>query len=325
MTETNPVPLPERQCANTVIMVRPVAFHANPLTMESNSFMDEDLALSEQQQQSAALAEFEGLVSVLRDAGLQVLVFEDTRAPGTPDSVFPNNWVSFHADGTVVLYPMMAINRRTERRMDIIEALSSDEHFRIKEIVDLSGHERDDQFLESTGSLVLDRPNRVAYACLSPRTHLEVLGEFAQRLDYDVLSFEATDREGLAIYHTNVMMAQGEGFAVICSESIRDPAQRTAVLGKLESLGHEIVEISYAQMEQFAGNMLELENESGGKILAMSGRAHDSLTAEQRQTLGRYARLVHAPINVIEDSAGGSVRCMLAEVFLPKNRESEPS
>lgn len=314
--------MPERQCANTVIMVRPVAFHANPLTMDSNSFMDEALQLSEQQQQSAALAEFEGLASVLRDADLRVLVFEDTRAPGTPDSVFPNNWVSFHADGTVVLYPMMAVNRRTERRMDIIEALSANEHYRIKEIIDLSGHERDEQFLESTGSLVLDRTNRVAYACLSPRTHVEVLGEFSQRLDYDVLSFDATDRDGQAIYHTNVMMAQGEGFAVICAESIRDPSQRTAVLGKLESLGHEIVDISYAQMEQFAGNMLELENSAGDKILAMSRRAHDSLARDQRATLGRYARLVHAPINVIEDSAGGSVRCMLAEVFLPRNKEN---
>lgn len=313
--------LPEPQCASTVIMVRPVAFHANPLTMDSNSFMNEDLALSDEQQQSAALSEFEGLVAALRDAGVRVLVFDDTRAPGTPDSVFPNNWVSFHADGTVVLYPMMAVNRRTERRMDIIEALSSDEHFQIREIIDLSGHEMEERFLESTGSLVLDRPNRIAYACLSPRTHVEVLGEFAQRLDYEVVTFDATDRDGQAIYHTNVMMAQGNGFAVICAEAIRDQVQRRAVLGKLESLGHEIVEISMSQMEQFAGNMLELESLAGEKILAMSQRARESLKEEQLETLGKHAQLVSAPINVIEDSAGGSVRCMLAEVFLPKTAE----
>ncbi|MBT8132818.1 MAG: amidinotransferase [Gammaproteobacteria bacterium] len=310
----------ETQCADTVMMVRPVAFHANPLTRASNSFMDEDLGLNEQQQQQAALAEFEGLVSVLRKAGVRVLVFDDTRAPGTPDSVFPNNWVSFHADGTVVLYPMMAENRRTERRMDIIEALSSDEHYSVREIIDLSVHEQQQKFLESTGSLVLDRPNRIAYACLSARTDVDVLGDFAQRLDYEALTFDALDREGQPIYHTNVMMAQGDGFAVVCAESIRDKTQRTAVLNRLTSLAHEVVEISYTQMEHFAGNMLELKDQQGGKVLAMSSRAHDALDPGQREALGRHARLVHAPINVIEDSAGGSVRCMLAEGFLPRTR-----
>ncbi len=309
--------LPESQCTHTVFMVRPVAFHANPLTMESNSFMSEDLELSNQQQQAAALQEFEGLVAALQQAGVNVLVFEDTRAPSTPDSVFPNNWVSFHADGTVVLYPMMAVNRRTERRMDIIEALSTNEGFKISRVVDLSGHEAEEKFLESTGSLVLDRPNRVAYACLSARTDLEVLGEFAQRLDYDIITFEALDRNGEPIYHTNVMMAQGDGFAVICAESIRSAEQRAAVLGKISELGHEIIEISFEQMESFAGNMLELENQSGGKVLAMSQRARDSLSQDQLAALQRHARIAAAPIDVIEDSAGGSVRCMLAEVFLP--------
>lgn len=321
MPDSTPQLSPESQCANTVLMVRPVAFHANPLTRASNSFMDEDLALDEEQQQLAALAEFEGLVGALREAGVRVLVFDDTRAPGTPDSVFPNNWVSFHADGTVVLYPMMAENRRTERRMDIIEALSSDGHFGVREIIDLSIHEQQQKFLESTGSLVLDRPNRVAYACLSARTDVEVLGEFAQRLDYETLAFEALDRDGQPIYHTNVMMAQGDGFAVVCTDAIHDVAQRTAVVRRIASLGHELIEISYTQMEHFCGNMLELEDQQGGKVLAMSSRAHDALGAAQREALARHARFVHAPINVIEDSAGGSVRCMLAEIFLPETGE----
>ncbi len=300
-------------------MVRPVAFHANPLTLDSNAFMKTDLGLSESQQQEAALAEFEGLASALLAAGVEVLVFEDTRAPGTPDSIFPNNWVSLHADGTVVLYPMMAFNRRTERRMDIIEALSSKHDFRVGKIIDLSGHEQKEQFLESTGSLVLDRVNRIAYACLSPRTNIEALGDFSQQLDYDVVSFDAMDRDGQAIYHTNVMMAHGDGFAVVCLDAIADTSQREAVLARLAGAGQEVIPITFEQMEQFAGNMLELENQLGEKILAMSARAYASLSKEQIETLRRHAKIVSTPINVIEDSAGGSVRCMLAEIFLPRH------
>ncbi len=300
-------------------MVRPVAFHANPLTLDSNAFMKTDLGLSESQQQEAALAEFEGLASALLAAGVEVLVFDDTRAPGTPDSIFPNNWVSLHADGTVVLYPMMAFNRRTERRMDIIEALSAQHDFRVGKIIDLSGHEQKEQFLESTGSLVLDRVNRIAYACLSPRTNIEALGDFSQQLDYDVVSFDAMDRDGQAIYHTNVMMAHGDGFAVVCLDAIADKAQRQAVLAKLDDAGQEVIPITFEQMEQFAGNMLELENQLGEKILAMSARAYASLSKEQIETLRRHAKIVSTPINVIEDSAGGSVRCMLAEIFLPRH------
>ncbi len=310
----------EPQCASCVLMVRPVSFHANPLTRDSNAFMKDDLDLSEAQQQAAAVREFDGLAKTLRDAGIDVLIFEDTRAPATPDSVFPNNWVSFHADGTVVLYPMMAENRRTERRMDIVEALSADFKFKVSRVIDLSPHESDAQFLESTGSLVLDRPNRIAYACISPRTSLDALGDFAQQLDYDVISFDAVDRDGQPIYHTNVMMAHGDGFAVICDESIKDESQRAAVLGKLQQCGHEVISINFTQMEQFAGNMLELADQQGGKVLAMSQRAMDSLATNQRERLAGHAKLVSSPINVIEDSAGGSVRCMLAEVFLPRQQ-----
>lgn len=308
----------ESQCANAVFMVQPVAFHANPLTLDSNAFMKEDLDLSKSEQQASALREFTGLTSALQAAGVEVIVFQDTRAPGTPDSVFPNNWVSFHEDGTVVLYPMMAGNRRTERRMDIIEALSTEHRFRVEKIVDLTAHEKDSQFLESTGSLVLDRRNRIAYACLSPRTHIDALGDFAQQLDYDIVSFDAVDLDGQAIYHTNVMMAHGDGFAVACLDAIPDLSQRNAVVRKLGAAGHEIIEISFHQMTQFAGNMLEMENKAGGKVLAMSQRAYDSLEAGQIERLQHYAEIVFSPVNVIEDSAGGSVRCMLAEIFLPR-------
>lgn len=310
---------PEPQCANSVLMVRPVSFHANPLTRDSNAFMKDAIGLSEEQQQSAALREFDELAETLRQAGIEVLIFEDTRAPATPDSVFPNNWVSFHSDGTVVLYPMMAKNRRTERRIDIIEALSARHGFAISRLVDLSHHEANGKFLEGTGSLVLDRRNRVAYACISPRTDLDVLGDFAQQLDYEVVTFDARDREGEAIYHTNVMMTHGEGFAILCAESITDKEQQSAVLGKLRQCGQEIINIDYDQMVSFSGNMLELENEQGSKLLAMSQRAHSSLAENQLERLAHYAKLVTAPINVIEDSAGGSVRCMLAEVFLPRH------
>ncbi len=187
----------EPQCADCVLMVRPVSFHANPLTRDSNAFMKRDLDLSSAQQQAAALREFEGLVQALRRAGVEVLVFDDSRTPATPDSVFPNNWVSFHADGTVVLYPMMAENRRTERRMEIMEALSDSHGFTVSKVIDFSPHETRREFLEGTGSLVLDRRNRVAYACPSPRTNLDALGDFAQQLEYEVITFDALDaREG---------------------------------------------------------------------------------------------------------------------------------
>ncbi len=308
----------QSQCARSVLMVRPVAFHANPQTLDSNSFMKADLGLSDDEQQAAAASEFEGLVAVLRDAGVEVIIFEDTSAPGTPDSIFPNNWVSFHEDGTAVLYPMMAVNRRTERRMDIIESLSADFGFRVTSIVDLTRHEAEEKFLESTGSLVLDRRNRVAYACISPRTHIDVLGDFAQQLDYDIVTFDALDREDEPIYHTNVVMAHGDGVVVICTDTIRDEEQKAAVLDTLAQHDQEVVEITYPQMEKFAGNMLELENRDGEKVLAMSQRALDSLTPQQLERLGKHAKIVAAPIGVIEDSAGGSVRCMLAEIFLPK-------
>jgi hypothetical protein len=298
-------------------MIRPTRFQSNPQTAESNAFQtDPDLPPAEQQR--AALQEFERLASALRDAGIEVIVFDDTREPHTPDSVFPNNWVSFHADGTVVLYPMEAENRRGERRPEIIERLDTELGFQVRELLDLSQHEKDGHFLEGTGSMVLDRVNRIAYACLSSRTHLDVLGDFAQRMDYDVVAFEAVDRQGVPIYHTNVLMSVGAKLAVICDVAITREDQRAAVLERLQSTDHDVIRLDFDQLEAFAGNMLELRAADGDPVVAMSRRAWDSLSEEQQEKFEANGRIVKARIDDIEDSAGGSVRCMLAEIHLPR-------
>jgi hypothetical protein len=312
-------PAQESQLASAVLMINPVRFESNPHTAESNRFQGRNPDSPEKQQQDAA-AEFAGLRKALEAAGIQVVQFDDTEEPHTPDAIFPNNWVSFHADGTVVLYPMEAPNRRTERRPDIIESLADDYGFVVREVIDMSSHERDGQYLEGTGSLVLDRVNRIAYACLSSRTSLEALGDFAQRMGYEVIAFDAVDRDGAPIYHTNVLMNVGEKLAVICAEAIPREEQREAVLARLVDTGHEVVTISFDQMDAFAGNMLELRNAAGERILAMSEQARNSLDDSQLAALEANAKIVSAPIDSIESSAGGSVRCMLAEIHLNKNK-----
>ncbi len=306
----------EGQLAGTVLMIRPVRFEANPLTAGSNAFMA-DVGADAAEQQRAALAGFEAVATALEEAGVNVVAIDDTPEPHTPDSVFPNNWISFHADGTVVLYPMEAENRRTERRLDVVDVLSEQHGFHVGEVIDLSHHEADGHYLESTGSMVLDRENRVAYACLSSRTHLDPLGDFAQRLDYEIVAFDAVDRNGKPIYHTNVLMSIGECLAVVCAEAIPDPAQREAVLSRLAASGRQIIELSYAQLEAFAGNLLELRAADGARVVALSRQALDALDAGQRELLEANGRLAVADIAAIEASAGGSVRCMLAEVHLP--------
>jgi hypothetical protein len=297
-------------------MIRPTRFESNPMTAESNVFQGRTTATPAEQQESAT-QEFDALVDALRTAGINVIVENDTSDPHTPDSIFPNNWVSFHGDGKVVLYPMEAPNRRTERRADIIDRLASDHGFQIVEVLDLSGHEAAEHYLEGTGSMVLDRSNKIAYACLSSRTQLDPLGDFAQRMNYDVVSFDAVDQSGVPIYHTNVLMNVGEAVAVICAEAIAREDQREAVLARLRETGHSIVVLSYEQLDAFAGNMLELKNNDGDRVLAMSTQAWNSLDARQRASLQENAKIIHSPIDNIESSAGGSVRCMLAEVHLP--------
>lgn len=306
----------EPQLASTVMMIRPARFESNPLTAASNRFQGRSSS-SPEEQHAIALREFDGLAAVLREAGIEVIVVDDTVEPHTPDAIFPNNWISMHADGRVVLYPMEAENRRTERRHDIIDYLDKHARRQVTDVVDLSAHEDAGHFLEGTGSMVLDRANRVAYACVSSRTHLDPLGEFAQRMGYDVVAFDAVDSGGVPIYHTNVLMNVGEQLAVICAEAIPRDEQRNAVLTRLRETGHDILELSYAQLDAFAGNMLELRNNNGERVLAMSQQAYDSLNEKQRATLAANARIVKAPIDNIESSAGGSVRCMLAEVHLP--------
>ncbi len=307
----------ESQLAPAVLMIRPARFESNPQTAESNRFQGKT-PVPPAEQHAAALEEFEGLRTALAEAGVRVCAFDDTPEPHTPDAIFPNNWVSFHADGTVVLYPMEAPNRRTERRQDIIESLTREHGFLVREVVDLTHHERDGHFLEGTGSLVLDRVNRVAYACLSSRTHLDALGEFAQRLDYEVIAFDAVDQDGAPIYHTNVLMNVGEKMAVICDEALPRRDQRTAVLESLATSGHEVLPLTFDQLNAFAGNLLELRSADGGRVVAMSGRALASLTDRQRARLEANGAIISAPIDNIERSAGGSVRCMLAEIHLPR-------
>jgi len=297
-------------------MIRPARFESNPLTAQSNRFQGKT-DMTPKAQQAAALKEFDALAGTLRDAGIDVVVVDDTPEPHTPDSIFPNNWISLHADGRLVLYPMEAVNRRSERRADIIEHLHDELGLLVTEIIDLTAHEDSGHYLEGTGSMVLDRANRIAYACLSSRTQLDPLGDFAQRMNYEVVTFDAVDSDGVPIYHTNVLMNVGEKLAVICDAAVPREDQRTAVLAQLHDSGHDVVSLSYAQLEAFAGNMLELRNNQGERVVAMSQQAYDSLNEEQLGKLRANGRIVSVPIDTIEMSAGGSVRCMLAEVHLP--------
>ena len=310
----------EPQLASTVLMIRPAGFESNPQTAASNRFQGKS-PIPRDEQQAVALREFDDLVAALRGAGIEVIVIDDTVYPHTPDAIFPNNWISMHADGRVVLYPMEAPNRRAERRLDVVDKLHHTHRRLVTEVIDLSAHEERGQFLEGTGSMVLDRVNRVAYACLSTRTHLVPLGDFAQRMGYDIVAFDAVDRAGVPIYHTNVLMSVGEDVAVICDAAIPREDQREAVLARLRETGHRVVRIDYSQLEAFAGNVLELRSRDGERIIAMSMRAFDSLDDRQRGTLATGARIVSTPIDTIESSAGGSVRCMLAEVHLPEEEQ----
>lgn len=308
----------DRQAADAVMLVRPVAFHTNPQTADSNAFQRDPGTADPAAEQAAAAVEFAGLVGALAASGVDTIVFDDTPHSRTPDALFPNNWVTFHADGTAVLYPMMAENRRAERRRDILETLGRDWGFRIDRVIDLSASEADGRFLEATGSMVLDRVHRVAYACLSPRTDVEVLGEACRVLGYEPLAFTAVDAAGIPVYHTNVLMSIGTDFAVVCEESIAQAGQREAVRARLEATGHEVIPITLEQMTGFAGNVLELAARDGTRLVAMSANARAAFRPDQLERLSRRARIVSVPIGTIESAGGGSVRCMIAEVHLPR-------
>lgn len=307
-------PESDRQCADAVLMIRPARFGANPETADSNRFQQ---GVPNSDAHEAARNEFDGLVARLRDAGVSVEVAEDTPEPAKPDACFPNNWVSFHDDGSVVLYPMMAPSRRAERRAEPVAQLR-DAGFQVARTIDLSPWEARGEFLEGTGSLVLDRCHRIAYACRSPRTTAGALADFAGRLGYRAVAFAALGPDGRPAYHTNVLMAIGERFAVVCDEAIPDPEERRTVLRELRQAGHEPISLSVAEMNGFAGNLLALRSADGGPVIAMSDTAWQSLAPASRRELERHGRIVTAPIPTIERHGGGSVRCMIAEVFLPR-------
>lgn len=306
-----------RQTTRHVILIRPHCFGPNAETAASN-FFQRAPSVPAAEIGASAVAEFDGMVEALDAAGADPIVFEDTEMPVKPDAVFPNNWISLHADGTVFLYPMEAKNRRAERRTDIVESLSEQYRFHVRKIVDLSFLEDRAFFLEGTGSMVLDRVNRVLYAALSSRTHMSALADFAQLAGYELNVFTAADSSGAVVYHTNVMMGIGDRFAVICSDSMTDTEKRASVLARLAATDREIIEISVEQMEAFAGNLLELATASGEPVIVMSRTACESLSDPQLKSLGRYGRILPVSIDTIEKVGGGSVRCMMAEVFLPR-------
>ena len=305
---------PSAQTTDTVLMVSPVAFDYNEETAVNNAFQEEG---KESDTAKLAKKESDAYIKMLKDNGINVITVKDTKKPHTPDSVFPNNWFSTHDDGTLVLYPMFAENRRLERKPAALEAIS--ENFGEKKTVDLTHYEKEGKFLEGTGSMVLDRVNKIDYACESPRTNKDVLEDFCDQLGYTPILFKAVDKDGNEIYHTNVLMHVGTEVAVVCLDSIKDDDQRAKVKDSLEKTGKEIVEISFDQMNHFAGNMLELRNKDGDPCLIMSKTAYESLTKKQIGFLESKMKLITPDLDCIETNGGGSARCMIAEIFKPEN------
>lgn len=306
------------QTTNTVLMVEPIAFGYNAETAENNYFQVEQKETDIQQK---ALSEFKNFVEKLQAKGINVITVKDTIDPHTPDSIFPNNWVSFHQDGKVVLYPMFASNRRVERREDIIETIKN-EGFSVSEIDDWSLPEVQGHYLEGTGSMIFDHDHKIAYGSVSLRLDENLFKEFCEKYSFKPVvfhSYQTVENERLPIYHTNVMMCVADQFVVICLDCIDDELEREKVQEVIKSTNKEIIEISEDQLQQFAGNMLQVQNDQGEKFLVMSETAFKSLNSEQVSNIEKYCEIIHADLNTIEVNGGGSARCMLAEVFLPKN------
>lgn len=309
-----------KQTTNSILMIRPVAFRMNEQTAVNNYYQKVLDGLLPATVNAKAQQEFDAFVEKLTAVGVDVTVVDDTLNPDTPDSIFPNNWISFHENGDVALYPMFAENRRGERREDLLDVLE-DKGFVIHNIVDYTAAEEDGFFLEGTGSLLLDRVNSKAYCALSPRADEELCIEFCEDFDYAPVIFEAfqtVDSERKLIYHTNVMMCLGETFAVICSDCIDDKKERKMVLDNLKENGKEIILITEAQVNNFAGNMLEVRGANDKRYLVMSAAAHKSLTPKQMEQLEKHAEILSSSLDTIEACGGGSARCMMAEIFLPR-------
>ena len=307
------------QITNTILMIRPVAFRKNEETAVNNYFQ-EDLEIKNNEINKIAQEEFDDFVSVLRAKGVNVLVVEDRVEEDTPDSIFPNNWVSFHDSGNVAVYPMFAENRRRERREDIFEVLE-ESGFKIKDIIDYTSAEEEGLYLEGTGSILLDRVNRKAYCALSERANEDLFIEFCEDFDCFPVIFNANQSvngERKAIYHTNVLMALAENFAVICLDAIDNKKERKNVVTHLKNDGKEVIAISESQMHSFAGNMLQVLGAKNERYMIMSSAAYHSLNKDQLSTIEKHCEIIHSSLETIETCGGGSARCMMAEVFLPK-------
>ena len=303
------------QVTDTILMIRPASFGYNSETAVNNFFQSRT---SEEQGglQEAALKEFDGMVQALKDNEIEVLVVNDTPEPPKPDAIFPNNWLATSPEGIVSVFPLFAQSRRVEKREDILKMLA--EKFIVKDLHDWTEYEPEGKFLEGTGSMVMDYDDKVIYACYSPRTDLSVLEKFANANGYRAIVFLATDKDGNAVYHTNVVMTVGEKFAILCEEAIEEEWELIAIRQLLETTDHEIIPITRKQMHAFAGNMLEVKNKKGENFLVMSQRAFDALTTEQKEKLSVFSKLLPIAVPTIEKVEGGSVRCMMTEIFLEK-------
>lgn len=304
-----------KQTPSSIFMVRPEYFGFNPQTAASNAFQADEIVDNNAEIRKNAITQFDKFVENLRSHGISVHVFHSPKHVKLPDAVFPNNWVTFHHDGKVVLYPMLAENRRLERRLDVIDKIG--ETFIINEVIDLSVEEINDLILEGSGSIVFDNISMIAYANESPRTSKILFDRICQMLGYKGVFFNATDTNGIDIFHTNVMMMIGEGYSVICTESI-SKSQQVQVLDTLKNSGLEVIEISREQMNNFAGNMIQLQNENGKKYLVMSDSAYSCFHNHQKATLLKYNEIIHSDVSTIELVGGGSARCMIAGIHLPK-------
>ena len=304
------------QITDTILMIRPAAFGANEETAATNFFQSNEAETDSQTIHRSAIKEFDDMVDLLRRHDINVLVIEDTPAPEKPSAIFPNNWVSTSPEGVISVFPMYAANRRPEKRDDILKMLA--EKFVVKDLQDWSEFEVEGKFLEGTGSMVIDHENKVIYACYSPRTDIAVLEKFANANKYKAIIFFAADKNGQAVYHTNVVMTLAEDFAILCEETIEEEWELIAIRQLLESSRHEVIKITKEQMHCFAGNMLQVKNVKGEKFLVMSQTALDSLNEEQKEELSARNNLLPVSIPTIEKIEGGSVRCMMAEIFLER-------
>ena len=306
------------QATNSILMIRPINFGYNEETAQDNHYQIKELPHKNVNER--AQKEFDNMVKNLRQNGVSVHVFQDDENEYTPDSIFPNNWVSFHENGDVGLYPMCAENRRMERRPEVLDFLEN-EGFTISNIVDYSSAESENKFLEGTGSMILDRENRLAYCSISNRSNEDLFIEFCEDFEFTPIifnSFQTVGNKRLPIYHTNVMMCVATDYVIVCLDSIDDKKQRKNVSSFIKESGKKLIEISENQVESFAGNMLELINDNGESILVMSKSAEDSLNENQKNIITEYSRIISSDINTIETCGGGSTRCMMAEIFLPK-------